>query len=167
MAENYSTAEPGRERPDGRGLRIAVIVSDFNSEITSQLLADCRSELLACNVSEDDIIIARTPGAFEIPVAAKAALSRGDIDAVVCLGCVIRGETTHYDYICDALAHALQRVSLEFSRPVLSGVLTTENIAQARARAGAEKGPKGRETARAALAMCRSLAHLRNHPAKS
>ncbi|HSG98582.1 MAG TPA: 6,7-dimethyl-8-ribityllumazine synthase [candidate division Zixibacteria bacterium] len=146
--------------PDGSRLRIAVIVSDYNSEITSALLEDALAELRSCGVADENIFQARVPGAFELPVAAQAALQRGDIDAVICLGCVIRGETSHYDVICDSISHALPAVALKFNRPVIAGVLTTENIAQARARAGAEKGPKGRQAARAALAMCRTLRDL-------
>jgi len=138
---------------DGRGLRVAIVVSRFNDFISERLLAGALDCLRRHGVQEKDMTVARVPGAFEIPVAARRlALSRKH-DAVVCVGCVIRGETSHYEQICAEVARGVAAVALEAGLPVTFGVLTTENLHQAIERAGAKGANKGWDAALAAIEM--------------
>jgi len=136
-----------------KGLRFGVIVSRFNDFITSNLLVGTLEGFKESGVDKADLKILKVPGAFEIPQAAKKLCSTGSIDAVVCLGAVIRGETSHFDYICAEASRGIGQVGLEFNIPVLFGVLTTENLEQAIARSGSGASNKGRETALAAVEM--------------
>ena len=137
-----------------KGLRFGVVVSRFNDFITSNLLVGTLEGFKESGVDEADLKILKVPGAFEIPQAAKKLCSTGiSIDAVVCLGAVIRGETSHFDYICAEASRGIGQVGLEFNIPVLFGVLTTENLEQAIARSGSGSSNKGRETALAAVEM--------------
>jgi 6,7-dimethyl-8-ribityllumazine synthase len=147
---------------DGAGLCIGVVCSRFNSRITLRLLEGARRGLEACGVAPADVEEAWVPGAFEIPLAAQAlARSRG-VDAVVCLGCVIRGETSHYEFVAGECARGIRRVGLETGVPVMFGVLTTEDVAQAEARSEGPGGHNvGEEAVRAAVEMARLLARLR------
>ena len=146
-----------RGRVQGSDRRFAIIVSRFNSQITDRLLAGARACLLEHGVRDDDIDVVSVPGAWELPVAAQAATKRG-YAAVIALGCVIRGDTPHFEYVAGAAAQGLERVSLEAGLPVAFGVLTTEDAAQALARAGGREGNKGRDSALAALEMADLLA---------
>ena len=138
---------------DGRGLRIGLVVSRFNDFISERLLEGALDCLRRHGVQEKDMAVARVPGAFEIPVAARRlALSR-KYDAVICVGCVIRGETSHYDQICAEVARGVAAVALEAGLPVTYGVLTTENLHQAIERAGAKGSNKGWDAALAAIEM--------------
>ena len=125
---------------DGKGLRIGLVVSRFNDFIGERLLAGALDCLGRHGVLEKDITIARVPGAFEIPVAARRLALSGKHDAVVCVGCVIRGETSHYEQVCAEVARGVAAVALEAGLPVTFGVLTTENLHQAIERAGAKGG---------------------------
>ncbi len=136
-----------------KGLRFGVVVSRFNDFITSNLLVGTLEGFKESGVDKADLKILKVPGAFEIPQAAKKLCSTGSIDAVVCLGAVIRGETSHFDYICTEASRGIGQVGLEFNIPVLFGVLTTENLEQAIARSGSGSSNKGRETALAAVEM--------------
>ena len=136
-----------------KGLRFGIVVSRFNDFITSNLLVGTLEGFKESGVDEADLKILKVPGAFEIPQAAKKLCSTGSIDAVVCLGAVIRGETSHFDYICAEASRGIGQVGLEFNIPVLFGVLTTENLEQAIARSGSGSSNKGRETALAAVEM--------------
>ena len=136
-----------------RGLRFGVVVSRFNDFITSNLLTGALDVFSQYGVDEDDLKVLKVPGAFEIPQAAKKLCSTGNFDAIVCLGAVIRGETSHFDYICAEASRGVGQVGLEFNIPVLFGVLTTENLDQADARSGSGSSNKGRETALAAIEM--------------
>ena len=138
-----------------KGLRFGVIVSRFNDFITSNLLVGTLEGFKESGVDKADLKILKVPGAFEIPQAAKKLCSTGSIDAVVCLGAVIRGETSHFDYICAEVSRGIGQVGLEFNIPVLFGVLTTENLEQAIARSGSGSSNKGRETALAAVEMAK------------
>ncbi|MEO2136838.1 MAG: 6,7-dimethyl-8-ribityllumazine synthase, partial [bacterium] len=120
--------------------RIAVVVASFNSAVTDSLL---EGALLAADKHEADTEVYRVPGAFELPLLAASAARSGRYDAVVCLGAVIKGETPHFDYVCSQAAAGVQQVALEENMPVSFGVLTTDNIEQALARAGGEFGNKG------------------------
>jgi 6,7-dimethyl-8-ribityllumazine synthase len=138
---------------NARGLRFGVVVSRFNDFITGNLLTGALDVFSQYGVDEDDLKVLKVPGAFEIPQAAKKLCSTGNFDAIVCLGAVIRGETSHFDYICAEASRGVGQVGLEFNVPVLFGVLTTENLEQAVARSGSGSSNKGRETALAAIEM--------------
>jgi 6,7-dimethyl-8-ribityllumazine synthase len=138
---------------NARGLRLGVVVSRFNDFITSNLLTGALDVFSQCGVDEEDLKVLKVPGAFEIPQAAKKLCSTGNYDAIVCLGAVIRGETSHFDYICAEASRGVGQVGLEFNVPILFGVLTTENLEQAVARSGSGSSNKGRETALAAIEM--------------
>jgi 6,7-dimethyl-8-ribityllumazine synthase len=142
---------------EGSGVRVAVVVARFNSVVTDRLEAGALDCLRRHGVSEDRILVVRVPGAFEIPTVARQLLSEGRADGVVGIGCVIRGETAHYDYICQAAVGGLAAVGRETGKPVTCGVLTTENLEQAMQRAGGKVGNKGFEAAQAAL-ECISVA---------
>ncbi|MDC1123191.1 6,7-dimethyl-8-ribityllumazine synthase [Nitrospinaceae bacterium] len=138
---------------NARGLRFGLVVSRFNDFITSNLLTGALDVFSQCGVDGADLKVLKVPGAFELPQAARKLCSTGNFDAVVCLGAVIRGETSHFDYICAEASRGLGQVGLEFNVPVLFGVLTTENLEQAVARSSSGSSNKGRETALAAIEM--------------
>ena len=138
---------------NARGLRFGVVVSRFNDFITSNLLKGAMDVFSQYGVKEDDLKVLKVPGAFELPQAARKLCSIGNFDAIVCLGAVIRGETSHFDYICAEASRGVGQVGLEFNIPVLFGVLTTENLEQAVARSSTGSSNKGRETALAAVEM--------------
>ena len=138
---------------NGKDLKIGIVVARFNEFITSKLLSGAIDTLRRHETNEDDIDVAWVPGAFEIPVVAKKLAQTGKYDAVICLGAVIRGSTTHYDYVCNEVSKGIASVSLETGVPVLFGVLTTENIEQAIERAGTKAGNKGYDCALSAIEM--------------
>ena len=134
--------------------RIAIVASSFNDFITKGLINACLAELRRQGVGEDQIATVWVPGAFEIPIVALAFAQRKNIDAVICLGAVIRGETYHFEVVANECARGIMQAGLLTAKPVIMGVLTTDTVAQAQARAG-EKGSnnKGRDCARTALEM--------------
>ncbi|WP_130868634.1 6,7-dimethyl-8-ribityllumazine synthase [Intestinimonas massiliensis (ex Afouda et al. 2020)] len=134
-------------------IKVGIVVARFNEFITSKLLSGAMDGLLRHNVKEEDIQVAWVPGAFEIPLIASKMAKSGRYDAVICLGAVIRGSTSHYDYVCNEVSKGIAAVSLETGIPVLFGVLTTENIEQAIERAGSKAGNKGSECAEGAIEM--------------
>ena len=138
---------------DGKGLRIAIVVSRFNDFICGRLLQGALDCLTRHGVSEQEITVAHVPGALEIPVTARRLALSKRHDAVICIGCVIRGETTHYDQVCAEVARGVAAVALEAGLPVTFGVLTTESLHQAIERAGAKGGNKGWDAALAAIEM--------------
>jgi 6,7-dimethyl-8-ribityllumazine synthase len=140
----------------GGSRRYAIVVSRFNAVITDRLLAGARACLVEHGVSDDAIDVISVPGAWELPIAAQKAAQR-DYVAIIALGCVIRGETPHFDYVAEAAARGLGRVSLDSRLPVAFGVLTTEDTHQALARAGGREGNKGWDAALAALEMANLL----------
>ena len=135
------------------GIKVGIVVARFNEFITSKLLSGAMDGLLRHNVQEEDIQVAWVPGAFEIPLIASKMAKSGKYDAVICLGAVIRGSTSHYDYVCNEVSKGIAAVSLESGIPVMFGVLTTENIEQALERAGPKAGNKGSECAEGAIEM--------------
>ena len=151
----------------GRGLRIAVVVARFNELITSQLLAGARDGLRRHGVDDDAVDVAWVPGSLEIPVAAQALARRGEYDAVICLGAVIRGATAHFDYVAAGVAQGVGRVALELDVPTVFGVLTTDTIEQALERAGTKQGNKGWDAALTAIEMANVLRAIRHDSAKS
>jgi 6,7-dimethyl-8-ribityllumazine synthase len=132
---------------------IAIVVSQFNHEITQKLQYGAIERLIACGFTKDDITLVEVPGAVEIPFTAQQLAKQSRYAAIIALGAVIRGETTHYDYVCQVVSNGCQRVSLDFNLPVIFGVLTTEDEAQALARVGGSHGHKGADAADCALAM--------------
>jgi 6,7-dimethyl-8-ribityllumazine synthase len=150
-----------RGRHDGAGLRIGVAVSRFNEHITNRLLQGALGALRKCGVSEESVDVVWTPGAYDLPIAAQSLARSGRYDAIVCLGCVIRGETTHDRYVALGAATGLTQVSLECSLPVTFGVLTTQTMEQAEARSGGTHGNKGEDAALAAVEMVSVLRHVR------
>jgi 6,7-dimethyl-8-ribityllumazine synthase len=139
-------------RPAGNA-RFALVVSRFNEAITGRLLEGARGALLEAGAAPDRIVAYTVPGAFELPQAARCAAETGKYEAVICLGCVIRGETPHFEYISAAVAHGLMEASGETGVPMAFGVLTTDSWEQAEARAGDGRDNKGFEAAAAALEM--------------
>jgi 6,7-dimethyl-8-ribityllumazine synthase len=145
----------------GTGLKIGIVVSRFNDLVTEKLLQGAIGALRSHDVAEADVHVAWVPGAFELPlVATKLALS-GQFDAVITLGCVIRGATTHYDYVCSEAAKGVAKASEKSGIPVIFGVLTTENLDQAFERAGSKAGNKGAEAALAAIETATLLKQLK------
>lgn len=134
-------------------IKIAVIVSQFNSEITDKLLLGALDQLKIAEVPEENIKIVKVPGAVEIPLTAKLLAKSKRFHAIICLGAVIRGETSHYDYVCQQVSSGCMQVMLEYDIPVIFGVLTTENEKQAEDRVGGKEGHKGKDAVKAALAM--------------
>ena len=144
------------------GMRVGIVAARFNEFITSKLVGGALDVLRRHEVADEDIVTAWVPGAFEIPVVAKKMAESGRFDAVICLGAVIRGATSHYDYVCSEVSKGVAHVSLETGVPVLFGVLTTENIEQAIERAGTKAGNKGAECASGAIEMVNLLRKLEN-----
>lgn len=134
-------------------VKIGIVAARFNEFITSKLISGALDGLKRHNVNDEDISLAWVPGAYEIPLIAGKMAKSGKYDAVICLGAVIRGSTTHYDYVCNEVAKGIAHVSLETGVPVMFGVLTTENIEQAIERAGTKAGNKGYDCALAAIEM--------------
>ena len=141
-------------------IRVGIIAARFNEFITSKLLGGALDALSRHDVSEDCIDIAWVPGAFEIPLIASKMAKSGKYDAVICLGAVIRGSTTHYDYVCAEVSKGIAQVSLSSGIPVMFGVLTTENIEQAIERAGSKAGNKGFDCAVGAIEMVNLIHEL-------
>ncbi len=137
----------------GQGMKIGIVASRFNDFIVSRLVSGAEDTLLRHGVAPEDITLAYVPGAFEIPLLAKRMAESGRYDAVLALGAVIRGSTTHYDYVCAEASKGIANVSLNSGVPVLFGVLTTENIEQAIERAGSKAGNKGSECALGAIEL--------------
>ncbi len=150
-------------RADGAGLRVGLVAARFNDLIVDRLLEGALGALRQHAVDDDDIVVVRVPGAVEVPLLAQVLADRDDIDAVVALGCVIRGSTSHYDYVCSMVASGITRVTLDASKPVIFGVLTTENLEQAFDRAGGKLGNKGAEAAAAAILTTTALRAARAH----
>jgi 6,7-dimethyl-8-ribityllumazine synthase len=153
--------------PAARGVRIALVVSKYNDFVTSRLQSGALAALAARGVASDDITLVQVPGAFEIPLAARHAAEGAGVDAVVCLGCVIRGETPHFEYIASAVSHGLTAAAVATGVPITFGVLTTNSVEEALERAGDGSGNKGWEAAAAAVEMATVVAQLRPGPGTS
>jgi len=142
-------------------MTFAIVVSRFNEEIASGLLAGAQDALTEAGVRDDQVTVFRVPGAFEIPLAAMHAAESARFDAVICLGCLIKGETMHFEYIAEAAANGIMRVGLDTGVPIAFGVLTTLTDEQAEERARPGAGNKGREAALAAIDMVRLMPQLK------
>jgi len=132
---------------------IALVVSLFNEDITAELKRGALNQLKHYGFDDSDILVVEVPGAVEIPLIAKNLAMKGEVEAIIALGAVVRGETTHYDYVCDQVSSGCQRVSLDYNLPVIFSVLTTENDAQAWDRLGGKHGHKGVDGVDCAIAM--------------
>lgn len=166
MAGDTRSADVEAPELDGAGLRVAIVAARFNSHVTVRLLAEARRALADAGVADDDVTLTWVPGAFEVPVVAQAWANSGRADAVICLGCVIRGETAHFDYVAGQCAEGIMRVGLDTGVPVVFGVLTTEDLDQALARSvvdddvpgGHNVGADGARVAVEMSALLRTLA---------
>jgi 6,7-dimethyl-8-ribityllumazine synthase len=139
--------------PDGSGYRIAVVAAEWNPEVTNAMLNGAVDTLREHGVEEDNINVYRVPGTFELPTVAEQILNRTRVDAVICIGCVIQGETRHFEFICQAVSQGLTNVAIKHDRPVIFSVLTCNTMQQALDRAGGKHGNKGIEGAITALKM--------------
>lgn len=135
------------------GKKFAIVVSEWNESVTESLYSGAYETLLAHKVQVEDILRVDVPGSFELTLGAQKMAQKTEIDAVICLGCVIQGETKHFDFICDAVAHGITNVSLKYDKPVVFGVLTPNTQKQALDRAGGKHGNKGDEAAITAIKM--------------
>src|SRR5690242_10997314 len=149
----------------GAGFRFAVIVSRYNDFVTDRLQTGALGAFAKAGVAATDLTIVRVPGAYEIPIAAQHAAESARFDAIVCLGCVIRGETPHFEYIASAVAHGLTEAAAATGVPMAFGVLTTNSVEEALARAVDGPGNKGHEAALAAVEMAGVVAQLTRQPA--
>ena len=138
---------------NGSGLKIGIVAARFNEFIVSKLVSGAEDCLYRHDVAKEDVEVTWVPGAFEIPLVAQAMARTKKYDAIICLGCVIRGATSHYDYVCNEVSKGIAKVSLDENMPVMFGVVTTENIEQAIERAGTKAGNKGYDCAMGALEM--------------
>lgn len=143
-----------------QNIKVGIVAARFNEFITSKLLGGAMDGLLRHEVAQDDITVAWVPGAFEIPLVAKKMAASKKYDVIICLGAVIRGSTTHYDYVCSEVSKGIATVSLNSDIPVMFGVLTTETIEQAIERAGTKAGNKGFDCALGALEMVNLMRNL-------
>jgi 6,7-dimethyl-8-ribityllumazine synthase len=139
--------------PAAKGYKFGLVVSEWNNEITDVLAQGAVDTLLKHGVKEEDILVERVPGTFELSIGAQFMLEYTDSDAVICIGCVIQGETPHFDYICQGVTQGITQVALDYNIPVIFGVLTTNNFEQAKDRAGGKHGNKGVEAAITAIKM--------------
>jgi len=145
----------------GNGLRFALVVARFNDFVTDRLQAGALEALNAADVAPDDVAVLKVPGAFEIPLAARRAAETGRFDAIICLGCLIRGATAHFEYIASAASHGITEAAAATGVPMTFGVLTTNSAEEALERAGARSANKGWEAAMAAVEMATLLRRLR------
>jgi 6,7-dimethyl-8-ribityllumazine synthase len=142
------------------GLKLGIVVARFNEFITSKLLSGAIDTLHRHGANDDDVDVAWVPGAFEIPLAAKKMAETKKYDAIICLGAVIRGSTSHYDYVCNEVSKGVAQVGMATGVPTIFGVVTTENIEQAIERAGTKAGNKGVDSAMAAMEMANLLKNI-------
>jgi len=139
--------------PPSKNMRFGIVVSEWNSEITESLLKGAYDTLLKAGASAGNILVQHVPGSFELTFAARILAENMKPDAIICLGCIIQGETRHFDFICQSVTHGITELNLRFPIPFIFGVLTTNNIDQARERAGGKHGNKGVESAITAIRM--------------
>ena len=137
----------------GKGLKIGVVISRFNEVITTRLLDGTKDGLLRHGVAEQDIDVAWTPGAMEIPLIVKKMAQVGKYNAIICLGCVIRGGTPHFEYVASEVNRGIARISLDLGFPVIQGIITSDTLEQAIERAGAKEGNRGFKAAMSAIEM--------------
>ena len=142
-----------RGKLDSKDLNVAIVVSRFNATITERLLQGAMDVLERTGLTRDNVSVARVPGSFEIPLTAQRLAQTERFDAIICLGALIRGETPHFDYICQQVSSGISEIALKFNLPVTYGVITADTVEQAMNRAGLKHGNKGTEAAMAAVEM--------------
>lgn len=153
MATTNLSAFDKSQLPDASNMRIGIVVSEWNSFVTENLLRGAVETLTECGATLDNIRIVHVPGSFELPSGAQLLIENRSVEAVICLGSVIRGETPHFDFVCQTTADGVKDVALKYNKPVIFGVLTDDNEAQARSRSGGAHGNKGVEAAVTAIKM--------------
>ena len=151
--KNLSAAAEEQFLPQLKEARIGIVVSEWNKDVTGALLEGSSEVLTQCGIKNSNIIVEWVPGSYELPLAAQFVIKYSNIDAVICLGSVVQGETRHFEFICQSVAHNIAQVSTAHNIPVIFGVLTTDNMQQAIERSGGEHGNKGVEAAVAAVKM--------------
>lgn len=156
---NLSSYNPGTI-PSAAEMRFGIVVSDWNSEITFALLSGAMTTLKKHGVSDDNIVVKHVPGSFELPLAGQFIAEYDDVDGVICLGCVIQGETPHFTYVCQGVTQGISSLNLEYNIPFIFGVLTTDTLQQALDRAGGKMGNKGDEAAITAIKMAALQAEM-------
>jgi len=141
------------EVPDLSNVKTGIIVSEWNDEITTAMYNGCKKTLTDLGIKKKNMLKMMVPGSYELPAAAKLLIESKKMDAIICLGCVIQGETRHFEFISQAVANGIMELNIRYSTPVIFGVLTTNDLVQARERAGGKHGNKGIEAAVAAIKM--------------
>lgn len=139
--------------PSAATMKFGIVVSEWNASITNALLEGAYNTLLEHGADKDNLMVKHVPGSFELPLGAQFLLESNDFDTIICLGCVIQGETRHFEFICNAVSDGITRVGLDYNVPVIFGVLTTNTIEQAKERSGGKHGNKGSEAALTAIKM--------------
>ena len=147
------SAFSGRDLPDITSKKFGMVVSEWNEEITHSLMSGALETLLKYGAKKESIIIRSVPGSFELTLGAQTLAQDQEIDAILCLGCVIQGETPHFNFICNAVAQGITTLNLKFHKPIVFGVLTTHTLQQAIARSGGKHGNKGDEAAMTGIKM--------------
>lgn len=150
--KNLSSYDPATV-PDASGLKVGIVLSEWNEQVTAALLEGAVNTLKNHGTLGDNIKIMTVPGSFELPFGARVIAEKHDLDAVICLGCVIQGETRHFDYICQGVTHGITELNLDYDIPFIFGILTTNTLEQALDRSGGKHGNKGDEAAVTAIKM--------------
>lgn len=150
--QNLSTYDSSKV-PSGKKMKFGIVVSDWNSAITHKLLEGAYNTLTEHGVKEDNILVKHVPGSFELILGGQFMAEYADLDGVICLGCVIQGETPHFSYVCQGVTHGIAELNMNYNIPFIFGLLTTNTLEQAQDRAGGKHGNKGVETAIAAIKM--------------
>lgn len=159
---NLSDYDPNTV-PSGKDYKIGIVVAEWNPQITNALLQGAVDTLLEHGVLNENLLVEHVPGSYELSTGADLMLAHTDVDAVICIGCVIQGDTRHFDFICEAVSQGLTNVSIHYHKPVIFTLLTTNDMQQALDRCGGKHGNKGVEGAITALKMCALEHKLRNH----
>ncbi len=163
--KNISSYKSG-EIPHADDMIFGIVVSEWNSEITGALLEGAVKTLAEQGAKKDNIVVKHVPGSFELTLGAQLLAENADLDAVICLGCVIRGETPHFDFICQGVTYGITDLNMNYNMPFVFGVLTTDNLEQARDRAGGMHGNKGVEAAITAIKMVALQREIEEHSQK-
>ena len=150
--KNLSNFE-GSKVPSAAGMKFGIVTAEWNFEITSALEKGAMATLLKHGAKKEDIVSKWVPGSFELTLGAQYMAEMGDVDAIICIGCVIQGDTKHFDFICDAVAKGITRLTIDYNMPIIFGVLTPNTMQQAQDRAGGKHGNKGDEAAVTAIKM--------------
>ena len=150
--KNLSKTE-GARVPSAKGMRFAIVCAEWNTEITGALCIGAQKTLVKYGAEKENISMHAVPGSFELTLGAQLMAEKSYVDAVICIGCVIKGQTPHFDFICEAVANGITQLNIKYNKPVIFGVLTTNNVKQAKERAGGKHGNKGDEAAVTAIKM--------------